>query len=254
MKVFILESLKNSDPKTGELVHNYLNSKNFDNSFHTFASKKELFDLLKLVEIESAAGKIQPIVHLDCHGNDDGIAPVLNQTFQGLITWKEIRSCFRSIYTASNFKASICLSSCQGFNAIKMVAHCEPCPYDHVCGSFEKISFKDSYHGYTEFYDLIFNGKSIYDAAVEIHNNPKFDKLKFIGLNSPTLFKMAIDGYIKNECTPQRLEQRKQMFRSIIEQHGKLNSDQEEYLEYALSEEGQQEIIMRCEQAFLSLK
>ena len=209
MKIFVLESLRVGDPKTGEFIHNFLDSKGFDNEYFEFRSKKELLNLLEKIKLSSSSNGIQPFVHFDCHGNNDGIGVVKVDSSEELITWDEIGDAFRDIYAASGKKSVICMSSCKGFNIIKLVAQLKPCPYDHVCGSFESISFSDSFYGYKKFYDLVISGKSYYDAAVEVHNDPQFIDLKFLGINSFTLFKMTVDGYIKLECTNERLAQKK---------------------------------------------
>ena len=254
MKIFVLESLREKDPKTGKYVHEFLDTKGIENEFHTFNTKQELIDLLGTIKIKAASEDFQPFVHFDCHGNENGIAVVKKDGTEELITWKEIRTEFRNIYMTSKQKAVVCMSSCQGFNAVKMVAQCEPCPYDHVCGSFEKISFADSYNGYRKFYELILDGKTIFDAAVEVHNDDEFKKMKFLGINSKTLFKMAIDGYLEKECTEEKLNQKKELYQRILGQYGTLNDNQKEYLEKAFSLEGQKVIIERCAETFFSLK
>lgn len=254
MKIYILESLKPGDPKTGKQVHDFLDSKGINSKFYEFKSKQELLDILKIIETNTATENVQPFVHLDCHGNEKGIGVVKIDTTEELITWDEVSSAFRDIYMSSNQKSVICMSSCQGFNVIKLVSRCQPCPYDHVCGSFEKISFKDSYKGYSKFYDLILNGMSIYDAAVKVHQDANFANLNFIGLNSRTLFQLSINGYLKNECTDERLKERKKIQKETVEAYGPLNQQQIEYLEKAFSLEGQKEILERCAETFFSLK
>lgn len=254
MKIFILESLKQDDPKTGKLIHNYLDSKGAQNEYHIFKSKSELLDICEIVKIGSAAEKYKPFIHFYCHGNEDGIGAIKSDESVELITWGEISQAFRDIYLACKQKSVICMSSCHGFNVIKLVSRCEPCPYENVCGSFEKISFSDSYNAYTKFYDLILSGKSIHDSALEIHEDPTFPNLKFIGLDSKTLFNLTIDGYLKKECTQAKLIEKKEYCGKIIERRGPLNKYQIEYLNYTFSLEGQKQILQNCAKIFFSLK
>jgi hypothetical protein len=253
MKIYILESLRQNDPRTGKHVRDFLNAKSFNNKFYEFKSKQELLNILDIIKVNSATEKVQPFVHFDCHGNENGIGVVKADNTEELITWSEISLAFRDIYLSSKQKSVICMSSCQGFNVIRLVSKGEPCPYDHVCGSFEKISFKDSYKGYTKFYDLILNGKSIHDAAVEVHQDIDFVKLKFIGLDSKTLFQLSINGYIKNECTEGKLRKRKEVLKKIVEAEGPLNQQQIDYLDMAFSLEGQEQILERYAEIFFSL-
>ncbi len=256
MKIFILESLRKNDPKTGQMVHEFLDKKGIGNEFRIFRSKRELINILDAIKNKVASDKFQPFVHFDCHGNDKGIGVVMIDGKEELITWKEIRAAFREIYKASKLKSVLCMSSCEGFNVAKLVAHSEPCPYDHVCGSFEKISFDDSYHGYTQFYQLILEDKSIFDAAVEVHNTERGKNMKFLGINSKTLFKLAIDGYIEKECTPEKLEQRKNNNKENLQklELGPMSMQQIDLLNSAYSLEGQKEILERYATTFFSLE
>ena len=101
MKIFVLESLREKDPKTGMYIHQFLDKKGISNEFHTFKTKQELINLLNAIKIKSASEDFQPFVHFDCHGNENGIAVVRNDNTEELITWKEIREQFREIYMAS---------------------------------------------------------------------------------------------------------------------------------------------------------
>lgn len=252
MKIFILESLRKDDPKTGQLIHQFLDKNGFENEFFNFHSKQELFDSFDKIKVKCSAGSFQPFVHFDCHGNDEGIGVVIDDNNEELITWTEIHAAFRDIYISSHRKSVICMSSCEGFNAVKLVARKEPCPYDFVCGSFEKISFADGYVGFQKFYQLVLSGKTVYDAALDVHNDVDLVKLKFIGLNSVTLFNLAIDGYLRKECTPEKLVQKKAYYKIIIEQDAPINQIQMDYLNKAFTIEGQRQILLEFANVFFS--
>jgi hypothetical protein len=252
-KIFILESLRAKDPKTGEEVYSYLKSKKIESTFFCFKSVLELQNILTLIKVECSNSKKVAFVHIDCHGNEKGIGVVKDDESEELIKWDDLSDIFRSIYLATNRKSVICLSSCNGFNAMKMVAYNRPCPYDHICGSLEKISFSDSLKGYKLFYNLIALGKSIYDSAVEVHNNKNFKNLKFIGLNAKTLFQLAIDGYIKKECTIEKLEERKgRAIKELTDSGNRLSKEQISVLNISFSLEGQKEILNKYIDTFLS--
>ncbi|GHT43446.1 hypothetical protein AGMMS49965_17230 [Bacteroidia bacterium] len=254
MTVFIFESLREIDPKTGKQIHEFLNEKGIPNEFNPFHSKNELLDLLREIKKKIAINNIQPYVHFDCHGNDDGIVVVKNDGTEELITWGEIRDAFEEIYIASGQQSIICMSSCEGFNVAKLVACFKPCPYKYVCGSFEKISFQDSYNGYTKFYELIFNGTSIHDATVEIHTDLSLEKLKFLAYDSKQLYKIGFDGYINTLCTEEKLKQRKESAKTSLSKDGHISREQIDKLNHAYSLEGQKELLERYAKIFFSLQ
>jgi hypothetical protein len=90
MKIFVLESLKQNDLKTGQLIHNYLDSKAALNEYHVFKSKIELLDILNVIKIESASENLKPFVHFYCHGNENGIGAIKPDESVELISWGEI--------------------------------------------------------------------------------------------------------------------------------------------------------------------
>ena len=102
MHIFVLQSLKKNDPKTGEQIHEYLNTEHISNEFHYFKSKEELLNLLELVKVKAATGNLQPFIHLDCHGNDQGIGAVTSDENVEMITWDDILDKSIEIYRSSN--------------------------------------------------------------------------------------------------------------------------------------------------------
>lgn len=256
MYLFVFESLRKSDPKTGQDVHDFLDKEKIANEFHRFNSKKELLDLLEIVKIKAASENIQPFVHFDCHGNQEGIGVVKLDATEELIPWEDVLDKFIEIYQASHKKSIICMSSCKGFNASRLVAKGKPCPYDHVCGSFEEIGFADTYKAYTRFYKDISSGTSVFDAAVAIHNVTDLKQIQFMAVNSQTLFKIMIDGYKSDQLTEEKLEARKAYLLDILKKNGYPfpNKLQLDYLDKACSIEGQHEILERYQEVFLSFK
>ncbi|HEY4326349.1 MAG TPA: hypothetical protein VGN20_20350 [Mucilaginibacter sp.] len=256
MYIFVFESLRKSDPKTGKEVHDFLDTEKIANEFHRFNTKKELLDLLEIVKIKAAAEKIQPFVHFDCHGNQDGIGAVKLDATEEFIPWEDVLDKFIEIYQASQKKSIICMSSCKGFNASRMVAKAKPCPYDHVCGSFEEIGFDEAYRAYTRFYKNISSGISVFDAAVAIHQSADLKQVQFMAVNSQTLFKIMIDGYKADQLTEEKLAARKAHLLEVLKKNGHPfpNKLQLEYLDEACSIEGQQEILDRYKEVFFSFK
>lgn len=254
MEIFILESLKIGDQKTGQQIHDFLDSKGLSNKFFEFKTKQELLDLLLYIKNISEMEKVQPFVHFDCHGDENGIGIVKANNSLELITWREISASFREIYIASEKKSVICMSTCKGFNAIKLVAYFEPCPYDYVCGSFQNISFNKSFLGYSKFYELLFNGKSIQISAMEIHKDPNLSELNFIAMDAHTLFKKAIDGYLEIECTQKKLAEMKDITKNNLKQFGPLIKKQIDYLNEAYTLDFQKQIIKRYSDTFFALK
>ncbi len=253
IKVYIFESLEEYDTKSGEAIYKFLDDNKYNSEFKKFTSKKQFLDYLEWVIIDTCKEQHQPIIHLDCHGNDDGIGAISSNSSE-LITWEELRNNFRELYLSSGFKSTICMSSCKGLNVAKMVAKNEPCPYDFVTGSFDDIEFQTSIDAYSKFYTLIFSGKSFSESAVEVSNIQEFKDLKFIGVDSQTLFALTVKGYLKDKCTPDELEKRKKQTIQRLEERGIYHESQNEILDEIYTLDYQKRRIEKYSSIFFSLK
>ena len=253
MYIFVFESLRHDDPKTGKKIHSFLESNEIPCEFHQYNSKEELYSFFELVKVKLSTEDIQPFIHFDCHGNSDGIGAVHLDKTEEFISWNDILDKFIEIYRASKKRLVINMSSCEGFNATKMVAKGKPCPYDHICGSFEKIGFEPSFQAFSKFYKAISEGMDIYDAGLLVHNDPELEQLNFISINSYTLFNNMIDNYKKEELSQEKLAARKAfLLQELKKTDPSPNKTQLEYLDSACSPEGQLEILDYYEQVFFS--
>lgn len=234
-------------------VHEHLQQAGQASTFHKYYHKEEIGRILSGVALDAAAHRRRVFVHFDCHGNEDGIAATNQEGQDELVTWGELRPWLREIFSTTGNKPILCLSSCKGFNAVKLVPSFEPCPYEYVTGSFEEIGFEESVKGYNLFYDGIISGLSIKDAALAVHNTPELKALKFVGLSAHALLEFAIDAYIEKECTPERLASKKEEAKKLLLSMGVL-LDQAQLLElnYLYSIEGQMLYIDRMRNASAS--
>jgi len=253
MYIFVFESLRENDPKTGEIIQTFLEKENIPSEFHHFHTRDELFALLEIVKVKASNADFQPIVHFDCHGNSDGIGAIGLDNREEFISWDDILDKFIEIYQASKKKSVISMSSCEGFNATKMIGKGKPCPYNYVCGSFGKISFEDSFKAFSKFYKNIQEGASIFDAAVAIHNNADLSHMNFMAIDSTTLFSMMMDGYIRDQLSEIKLAERKAYLLAILKITDPIPSpEQLDYLDKACSIEGHQQILDYYKYVFFS--
>ena len=248
-RFYILESLRPGEQKTGHEIYLEFKDK-ADCQYLPYDSKKRLFEILEFIKLETKATEKRPFVHFDCHGNEDGIGVISADGKEELVDWREISDCFREIYKTSKKRSVICMSSCKGFNAIKLVAHFAPCPYDYVSGSFEKIGFQDSFDGYKFFYEQILQGEELVKAGIKVHMS--FDKLKFICLSSIQLFEIAEKGYLKIKTTPEEIEKEKNNTIYQAKKIGTLTPSVINYINYKYSDAGIAEYLRDWRQIFFS--
>jgi hypothetical protein len=253
MHVFVLESLKTKDPKTGKAIHKFLGRENISSEYHQFTSITQLFDTLKHIETECLTKGLKPFVHFDCHGNGDGIAVITNGVNGELVQWAEILDQFIAIYRASNQGLVVCMSSCNGFHISRMVAMGKACPFDQLSGSLKKIPFGKSLQAYRLFYKRVFEGIPVFDAAVEIHHTAELSDVQFISANRATLWDLTYKGYVRDKLTPTALAAEKAELLAILyREFPNPSATQLNYIDQATSLNGKMQILADYQQTFLS--
>ncbi len=254
MKVYVMQSLRKKDMKTGEMMDAFLDKEGIDHVFYNISSEDDLESAFEEISKDIKQLNTSPYIHFDCHANDDGIGIIGSDGSEELFKWGRLRNDLRGLYLESRRKSVIAMSCCEGFNASKLVgSYNKPCPYDFICGTFEKIGFQESFDVFSEFYKQIKDGQEPYAASVEISNRKVFSNVKFIGLNSYTLFNLSIDGYIKKELTDEKIKKRKEyLLGEIKKSSGFVNEDQVKFINEILSEEGQRKMLQKHVNTFFS--
>ncbi len=249
-KFYILENLRENDSKTGKELYDTFKEK-ADFEYLPFDSRQKLFDILDYIKLDISATNKKPFVHFDCHGNEDGIGIINADKTEEFVEWRQISDAFRQIYKSSTKRSVLCMSSCNGFNAIKLVAEKNTCPYDYVSGSFESISFKDSFDGYKQFYELVLQDKELVKAGHQVHNT--FDKLKFVCLSSSQLFELAETGYLETKRTPAEIVKEKaNTIQKAKNEVGTLTPEMTAHIDFAYSDVGIAEYLQDWRKIFFS--
>ncbi len=250
-KFYIIQSLKPTDPDLGQSVHD--NIKDISTSeFFKVTNKNELLSTLDYIRLDLTTNPdLKGVIHMHCHGNDQGIGIRDDNDTREFVFWEDLRDKFREIYVSTNKKPLLSMCACKGFNVAKLVAHFQPCPYEYITGSFKAIGFDDSINGYSTFYKALISGKSLIDSINETRQN--FPAMDFACFNSTHLFQIATEGYKKLEMTTEKIKSRRDAIEKIIVDHfGFINEQQKNYLDYAFSDTGTDEHLEKYRAVFFS--
>jgi len=250
-KFYVIQSLKPTDPDLGEQVYDNIKGISIC-EFFKVTNKNELLSTLDYIKLDLATNvQIKGVIHIHCHGNDDGIGIRDDNDTREFVYWKDLRDKFREIYVSTSKKPLLSICACKGFNAAKLVAHFQPCPYEYITGSLKAIGFDDSVNGYTNFYNALISGKSIVDSIDETRQ--KFPTMDFSCYNSTQLFQIAVDGFKKLEMTPEKVKIRRDAIEKIIiNQFGDINDLQKDYLDNAFSDNGTNDYMDKYKSIFFS--
>ena len=146
-KFYIIQSLKPTDPNLGEQVYNNIKDDS-TSEFFKVTNKDELLGTLDYVRLDLTANpELKGVIHIHCHGNEKGIGIRDESDVREFVLWEDLREKFREIYISTDKKPILSMCACKGVNVAKLVACFQPCPYEHITGSFKAISFEDSVNG-----------------------------------------------------------------------------------------------------------
>lgn len=250
-KFYIIQSLKTTDPELGKQVHDIIKDISTSEYFKV-TNKQELLNTLDYIQLDLTANPdLEGVIHIHCHGNDQGIAIRDDSDTLQFMYWEELRTKFREIFVVTTKKTMLSICACKGFNVVRLVAHFEPCPYDYVTGSFKGIGFDDSVNGYSFFYKCLIGGKTLDESILETRTT--FPQMDFACFNSKQLFAIAVNGYKSLEMTPEKVKGRRVEIEKIITSHfGFINLQQKNYLDYAYSDKGTDDHLEKFRNIFFS--
>lgn len=96
--------------------------------------------------------KHSPVLHLSAHGNARGIELTSGDSF----TWDEMKGVFAKVNEALNGGLLLCMSTCEGRAALKMIANKrDPAPFHTLVGPKKNVDWRDSLVAFTTFYHLV---------------------------------------------------------------------------------------------------
>lgn len=208
--IYIIESLRNEEDKTGEELYNDLIKrqtyiiKDLKTYLHRINTKKDFFDTLEII-FQACKNELHfPVLHIEMHGNKQGL-----ETSSGeFIKWEEIYPFFESINILCQNNFFVTLAVCSGAHIMQIIQIDKPSPFWGILGSFDEIKADDIRVRFYDFYQEFFSSFHIDNAIERLHKaNPGNNALyKFI--NSEHIFIIAYYGYLQNQIKPKGLNER----------------------------------------------
>ncbi len=119
-KFYIIQSLKPTDPELGQRVYNKI--KDISTSeFFKVTNKNELLSTLDYIKLDLTTNPdLKAVIHIHCHGNDQGIGIRDDNDTREFVYWEDLRDKFREIYVSTNKKPLLSMCACKGFNVFQI--------------------------------------------------------------------------------------------------------------------------------------
>lgn len=196
-KIIIIQSLKDTDLKTGKILYENLSSalsiKYSDTSveFYDVKDKRELAVVFNKICGEIADGELITL-QIEAHGCEDGIGLASDE----LVTWEQFFGIIRPINVKMMNLLLVCMSMCYGG---ALLTHIEPekrAPYRAFIGTGREIKAGVLLDGFTAFYENYHNLLDSF-AAYEALKNATIDadtgKSPFWMMTSEEVFQKTLD-------------------------------------------------------------
>jgi len=215
--VYVIEFLKDRNLRTGRDLYESCIlplgqiKENLYTNLTQPKSKSEFFDILSKIVDDCRANSRGPILHIEAHGNDDGIAnDILVQTADQIISWSELKPFLCHLNEISGLNLLVIMAACNGLNLTKVVQLTDRAPVWGIIGPEVNIEAGEILEGFKEFYKELFESYDGRKALNMLNKSPDVSDWHFKFLNSEFFFMYVYKNYLETLCTEDALLKRAQ--------------------------------------------
>jgi hypothetical protein len=170
--------------------------------FAEVSSSGDLRAMLSSIAAEvSNTGEI-PVLHLECHGREDGLGIVLAS--EEFVPWKDLRKPLKEINTLCAVHVLLVLGICRGARILELVNPTERAPFWGYIGSDGLISAGAIEDAFPHFYATLFKTNDLVAAVKELWGRG----LKLDALPVEHFFVQTYRAYLQNHFSTEKLSER----------------------------------------------
>jgi hypothetical protein len=204
-RVHIVEWLNPGDDDTGRKLFDELQPMGaaFDPKvqvdFHRIDTAGELLGLLLVFTEQYRAEKRTPLLHLETHGAQDGLSARGQE-----VSWRDFAEVLVPLNRATGLNLVVNLAACWGVYGTTMLRpNLGPAPFRGLIGPNRKVYEHEVLKGCLAFYRTIFERRDG-DAALKAMNDAvSTTEETFWNVSAELAFKMAFQGYMRGEGSPE---------------------------------------------------
>lgn len=210
-KIFVIESLRAEDFKTGQSLFNdiikrRLEQRGLNESCELMMpnSKIGFFGCLEKIKNQSIYKPVNPIMHFEIHGNEEGLQLNNNE----IITWNELQFRLIELNVIIKNNLFITMATCFGGYIYKVIKPNFRCPFWGFVGAFEEVFMDDILDNYGAFYDEFLQSLDFNQAVSALNYSNENHHSKFIFHNTQHIFNVAYKNYEHKYLTEEVIEKR----------------------------------------------
>ncbi len=181
--IAIIESLDPAERQTGTALYQHLqthqNAGKIILSHHPVMSRAGFFNVLDGIQRTITAGGRAPLLHLELHGNRQGLFINNGET----VSWEDFAECCRDINIALKNHLVVTLAVCKGAYAESGANPQWRTPYFGIIGSFDTEYAPSLATGFQAFYDELLTQQDFNIAHANLQKHlPRFELIDAAGL------------------------------------------------------------------------
>jgi hypothetical protein len=204
-KVLIAESIPSGEYRSGMQLYETLESvrTNLDipiQIVYVDVPTRTAFEAFVGTALDDVYRGHTPVLHIECHGNDDGIGLANRQEF---IFWEELKDYLVPLNIVTGMNLIVSIAACYGVYAIKELLPSGRAPF-LVAISTDREAYPDElYRGFVAFYRTLLETRDGDQALQQIRHNGRF----FL-IDALSHFKLIYRNYLARMCTPKEYRRR----------------------------------------------
>ncbi len=227
-KVAILQSLDPAEFETGTELGKSIEGLRDD---HAVVPEVELINVKGREEFLQAIDKLTteveksdtaPILQIEMHGWEDKTGLAFPDDTS--LTWPELSDPLARLNKATGFNLLVCMSACFGGHSLSFVKPDGPSPCFGLIGPTHSVDPSELLGGFRSFYRELITTLDINAALANLHAH-KLQEGGYINITAEEWFFRLAAGYLKTDCTEERLQARAKTITDQMKSEGKTLND-----------------------------
>lgn len=151
--VWIIEWLHSNDRKTGHLLHSWLQQQRPGwSAYFRCSSKADILAAIERAAVRVRQSRIVPVLHLEAHGDDQGLEGPCGTGGAELLSWDELADPLQHLNLATGCNLVVLVAACTGFAGIKAFYRGPRAPAVALIGPTNTLNESELLNGTKEFY------------------------------------------------------------------------------------------------------
>jgi hypothetical protein len=210
--IYVIESLKPGDPKTGTDLYDqtiYPVTRRLDGLHAQFFPAQNRDDLIQRLADIGRAVRLDhrlPLIHIEAHGTDDG----LELADETQITWRELVPILGDINQACRMHLIVVAISCRGANLLHALLPADRAPLFMLVGPRGDMTHAQLLEATSRFYEALVEallaGEDINGALNAMNNGLDYDQWLLRPYTAEILCCRAFRQFLEQETPEERSE------------------------------------------------